>query len=197
MDLGASGWQTFRYVTFPTISTALISGGLLAFALSFDEVIVTTFTAGAQNTLPIWIFGQDPARSAAAAGERRRVPDPRRHDRPGCAGTAPHERGADHSDRVSSSASSAAVGSYFPAAPFARTWSGFVAPAITDTTGSVASSPPIATSSSERPWASAHACSCSTRSRSAGEISRPCKRVPAAGGASRDTFPVRSPLASG
>ncbi len=50
--------QTFRYVTFPTISTALISGGLLAFALSFDEVIVTTFTAGAQNTLPIWIFGQ-------------------------------------------------------------------------------------------------------------------------------------------
>jgi putative spermidine/putrescine transport system permease protein len=56
-DLGASGWQTFRHVTFPTISTALISGGLLAFALSFDEVIVTTFTAGAQNTLPLWIFG--------------------------------------------------------------------------------------------------------------------------------------------
>jgi putative spermidine/putrescine transport system permease protein len=58
MDLGADGWQTFRYVTFPSISTALVSGGLLAFALSFDEVIVTTFTAGAQNTLPIWIFGQ-------------------------------------------------------------------------------------------------------------------------------------------
>jgi putative spermidine/putrescine transport system permease protein len=58
MDLGASGFQTFRYVTFPTISTALVSGGLLAFALSFDEVIVTTFTAGAENTLPIWIFGQ-------------------------------------------------------------------------------------------------------------------------------------------
>jgi len=58
MDLGADGWQTFRYVSFPSISTALISGGLLAFALSFDEVIVTTFTAGAQNTLPIWIFGQ-------------------------------------------------------------------------------------------------------------------------------------------
>ena len=58
MDLGADGVQTFRYITFPTISTALISGGLLAFALSFDEVIVTTFTAGAQNTLPIWIFGQ-------------------------------------------------------------------------------------------------------------------------------------------
>jgi len=57
MDLGASGLQTFRYVTFPTLSTAIVSGALLAFALSFDEVIVTTFTAGAQNTLPIWIFG--------------------------------------------------------------------------------------------------------------------------------------------
>ncbi|HVV58375.1 MAG TPA: ABC transporter permease [Gaiellaceae bacterium] len=58
MDLGADGLTTFRYVLFPAISTALVSGGLLAFALSFDEVIVTTFTAGAQNTLPIWIFGQ-------------------------------------------------------------------------------------------------------------------------------------------
>jgi len=57
MDLGADGWQTFRHVTFPSISTALVSGGLLAFALSFDEVIVTTFTAGAENTLPLWIFG--------------------------------------------------------------------------------------------------------------------------------------------
>jgi hypothetical protein len=47
----------FRFVIFPAISTALVSGALLAFALSFDEVIVTTFTAGAQNTLPIWIFG--------------------------------------------------------------------------------------------------------------------------------------------
>jgi putative spermidine/putrescine transport system permease protein len=58
MDLGADGLTTFRHVLFPAISTALVSGGLLAFALSFDEVIVTTFTAGAQNTLPIWIFGQ-------------------------------------------------------------------------------------------------------------------------------------------
>ena len=57
MDLGADGWQTFRFVTFPVISTALGAGALLAFALSFDEVIVTTFTAGAQNTLPIWILG--------------------------------------------------------------------------------------------------------------------------------------------
>jgi putative spermidine/putrescine transport system permease protein len=57
MDLGADGWQTFRFITLPVIATALVAGGLLAFALSFDEVIVTTFTAGAQNTLPLWIFG--------------------------------------------------------------------------------------------------------------------------------------------
>jgi putative spermidine/putrescine transport system permease protein len=57
MDLGADGWQTFRYVTLPMISTALIAGGLLAFALSFDEVVVTYFTAGANNTLPLWILG--------------------------------------------------------------------------------------------------------------------------------------------
>ncbi|MGN6431697.1 MAG: ABC transporter permease [Gaiellaceae bacterium] len=63
-DLGADGWQTFRFVVWPVLSTALIAGGLLAFALSFDEVIVTTFTAGAQTTLPIYILdhiqrGQD------------------------------------------------------------------------------------------------------------------------------------------
>ena len=57
MDLGADGWQTFRRVTLPMISTALGAGALLAFALSFDEVVVTTFTSGAQNTLPLWIFG--------------------------------------------------------------------------------------------------------------------------------------------
>ena len=56
MDLGADTWQTFRHVTFPVIRTALLAGGLLAFALSFDEIIVTTFTAGTQETLPIWIF---------------------------------------------------------------------------------------------------------------------------------------------
>jgi putative spermidine/putrescine transport system permease protein len=56
MDLGADGLQTFRYVTLPVIATALVAGALLAFALSFDEIVVTTFTAGAQNTLPIWIF---------------------------------------------------------------------------------------------------------------------------------------------
>jgi putative spermidine/putrescine transport system permease protein len=57
MDLGARGWQTMRFVTLPMVATALVSGALLAFALSFDEVIVTVFTAGAQNTLPLWIFG--------------------------------------------------------------------------------------------------------------------------------------------
>jgi len=56
-DLGATPWQSFWYVTLPLLRTALLAGGLLAFALSFDEVIVTTFTAGAQNTLPLWIFG--------------------------------------------------------------------------------------------------------------------------------------------
>ncbi len=56
MDLGADGWQTFRFVVWPVLSVALIAGGLLAFALSFDEVIVTTFTAGAQTTLPIFIL---------------------------------------------------------------------------------------------------------------------------------------------
>ncbi len=56
MDLGADTWQTFRHVTLPVVGTALLAGGLLAFALSFDEVIVTTFTAGTQQTLPIWIF---------------------------------------------------------------------------------------------------------------------------------------------
>jgi putative spermidine/putrescine transport system permease protein len=56
-DLGADGWQTFRYVTWPTIATALVAGALLAFALSFDEVIVTYFTAGSNNTLPLIIFG--------------------------------------------------------------------------------------------------------------------------------------------
>ena len=55
-DLGAHTWQTFRYVTLPNMRTALVAGALLAFALSFDEIIVTTFTAGSEQTLPIWIF---------------------------------------------------------------------------------------------------------------------------------------------
>ena len=56
-DLGATPWTTFRRVTLPNLQTALVAGGLLAFGLSFDEIIVTTFTAGAgQQTLPLWIF---------------------------------------------------------------------------------------------------------------------------------------------
>jgi putative spermidine/putrescine transport system permease protein len=57
MDLGANRITTFRLVTFPMIRNALVAGALLSFGLSFDEIIVTTFTAGAgQTTLPIWIF---------------------------------------------------------------------------------------------------------------------------------------------
>jgi putative spermidine/putrescine transport system permease protein len=55
-DLGADAWQTFRYITFPQLRSAMLAGALLAFALSFDEVIVTTFTAGPDFTLPIWIL---------------------------------------------------------------------------------------------------------------------------------------------
>jgi putative spermidine/putrescine transport system permease protein len=56
-DLGATPWQTFRFVTLPNLRTALVAGALLAFALSFDEIIVTTFTVGAgDQTLPIWIL---------------------------------------------------------------------------------------------------------------------------------------------
>jgi putative spermidine/putrescine transport system permease protein len=58
MDLGADGFQTFRHVVLPNIATALLAGGMLAFALSFDEVIVTTFTAGQQTTLPIWMLSE-------------------------------------------------------------------------------------------------------------------------------------------
>jgi putative spermidine/putrescine transport system permease protein len=56
MDLGADGWTTFRHITFPAVRTALFAGALLAFGLSFDEIVVTNFTAGPKLTLPIWIF---------------------------------------------------------------------------------------------------------------------------------------------
>jgi putative spermidine/putrescine transport system permease protein len=58
MDLGADGFQTFRYVLLPQIASALLAGGMLAFALSFDEIIVTLFTAGHQQTLPIWFYSE-------------------------------------------------------------------------------------------------------------------------------------------
>jgi putative spermidine/putrescine transport system permease protein len=57
-DLGANAFQTFRHVILPNLGTALLAGGMLAFALSFDEVIVTTFTAGQQSTLPIWMLNE-------------------------------------------------------------------------------------------------------------------------------------------
>ena len=57
-DLGATGWQTFRLVTFPAVRGALVAGALLAFGLSFDEVVVTNFTSSPDvQTLPLWIFG--------------------------------------------------------------------------------------------------------------------------------------------
>jgi putative spermidine/putrescine transport system permease protein len=58
MDLGADGIQTFFHIVLPNIATALLAGGVLAFALSFDEIIVTTFTAGPERTLPIWLLNQ-------------------------------------------------------------------------------------------------------------------------------------------
>jgi putative spermidine/putrescine transport system permease protein len=58
MDLGADGWQTFRHIVLPQIATALLAGAILSFALSFDEIIVTTFTAGQERTLPIWLLNQ-------------------------------------------------------------------------------------------------------------------------------------------
>ncbi len=57
-DLGANAFQTFRHILLPNLGTALLAGGMLAFALSFDEVIVTTFTAGQQSTLPIWMLNE-------------------------------------------------------------------------------------------------------------------------------------------
>jgi len=58
MDLGANPFQTFRHIVLPAIATALLAGGILAFALSFDEIVVTTFTSGQEQTLPIWMFSQ-------------------------------------------------------------------------------------------------------------------------------------------
>ena len=96
-DLGASPWQTFRYVTFPMMRGALVAGAILAFALSFDEIVVTTFTAGPTvQTLPIWIFGnlfrpnQAPVINVVAAALTRGG------DHPGVAGPAVRRRPRDH-----------------------------------------------------------------------------------------------------
>src|SRR5207244_5470730 len=69
MDLGANSFQTFRHVILPNLATALMAGGMLAFALSFDGIIVTTFTAGNQNTLRISILKE------LSRPHNRRVPN--------------------------------------------------------------------------------------------------------------------------
>ena len=77
MDLGADSWQTFRYVTFPWSGRPCSRAALLAFALSFDEVVVTTFTAGrGTQTIPIWIFSNYQRTQRAAGRERRRAVRP-------------------------------------------------------------------------------------------------------------------------
>jgi putative spermidine/putrescine transport system permease protein len=58
MDLGADPWMTFWRVTLPNIRSSVIAGALLAFTLSFDEIVVTFFLIGPQNTLPLWILGR-------------------------------------------------------------------------------------------------------------------------------------------
>ena len=96
-DLGASPWQTFRFVTFPMMRGALVAGAILAFALSFDEIVVTTFTAGPTvQTLPIWIFGnlfrpnQAPVINVVAAALTLVA------DHPGLAGPAVRRRPRDN-----------------------------------------------------------------------------------------------------
>jgi ABC-type sugar transport system permease subunit len=81
MDLGADGFQTFRYIILPNIGTALLAGGMLAFALSFDEVIVTTFTAGQQADPADLDAGGTRAPAPAACDQRRRH-GRRAHDLP-------------------------------------------------------------------------------------------------------------------
>ena len=91
-DLGADGWQTFRFVPWPVLSTALVAGGLLAFALSFDEVVVTTFTAGAQTTLPIFILDNLRQGQQLPVVNVDRLRDDRADGDPRGAGAADHAR---------------------------------------------------------------------------------------------------------
>jgi spermidine/putrescine transport system permease protein len=56
-DLGATPWVTFWRVTFPIIFPGILAGGLLAFALSIDDFIITNFVAGATQTFPLWVYG--------------------------------------------------------------------------------------------------------------------------------------------
>ena len=96
MDLGADQWQTFRHVTFPAIRTALLAGGLLAFALSFDEVIVTTFTTGGgERTIPIWMLQNYSAHAGPAHRQRGGAHPHPALDHPGLHRPAPGRRGGD------------------------------------------------------------------------------------------------------
>ena len=94
MDLGANVFQTFRHIILPDLATALLAGGMLAFALSFDEIIVTTFTAGQQETLPIWIFSQLTKPRQTAGDQRGGALRHRHHDRADPAGLPRHPRNA-------------------------------------------------------------------------------------------------------
>ena len=110
MDLGADGWQTFRFVTFPQLRSALLAGALLAFALSFDEVVVTIFTSGAQQTLPIWIFTNFARPRRAARGQRRRALRDPRVDHPGLDRAAGRGRNGAGAERPGQSAVAASIG---------------------------------------------------------------------------------------
>ena len=92
MDLGANGFQTFWNVVLPNIASALLAGGILAFSLSFDEVIVTTFTAGQQQTLPIWLYSQMLPPPKSADHERHRDADRSTHHGPHLVRPASHRQ---------------------------------------------------------------------------------------------------------
>ena len=92
-DLGATGWQTFRLVTFPGLRGALVAGGLLAFGLSFDEIVVTTFTSSRRRADAAAVDLRQPVPPQPGAGgqRRRRRPD-RARGRPGLARAEAHRR---------------------------------------------------------------------------------------------------------
>ena len=93
-DLGAHSFQTYRHVTFPLMRTALLAGGLLAFGLSFDEIVVTTFTSSAGlETLPLWILNNLSRGEQAPIVNGRGEHGDAAVDHPGLARPAPHGRG--------------------------------------------------------------------------------------------------------
>ena len=114
-DLGADPWQTFRHVTLPNMRTALVAGALLAFALSFDEIIVTNFTIGAgQETLPIWIFNNLFRPEPAADRQRRRGDRDPALDHPGLPRPPADPRGGGRRRRGGGAATVAAEATAMP-----------------------------------------------------------------------------------